>query len=134
MPAYSDDTIRVEGLKQLARALKDLDPQMAKELRLANKAAASVVAEDAAMRAPVLTGRLRKSIRALGQARSSTVAEGSAKVPYAGFIDFGGTIKPQGIMRPFIKTGRILFPALAAKTPQVMDIYERKINEIVSKF
>lgn len=136
MPLYSEDSLRVEGLKELAKALKALDPAIAKQLRLANKRAASVVAEDAAQRAPEKTGRLKKSIRALGQARSSTVAEGNAKVPYAGFVDFGGNIQPRGaiISRPFIKEGRILFPALQAKSPQVMAIYEAEINEIINKF
>lgn len=138
MPAYNDDAIRVEGLKELHNSMKKLNSDLAKQLRLVNKTAAQLVADNAAERVPVLTGRLKKSIKALGQARSATVKEGSAKIPYAGFIDFGGTINfktsSRVIERPFIKEGRILFPALHAEQAKINAMYLGEVNKLIAQF
>jgi phage gpG-like protein len=129
----ADDTVRVEGLRELRNTLRRLgDTDIPDAIKKANKDAAEKVAADARRRAPVRSGRLRDSIRSSGQALAAIVREGNAKVPYAGWIDYGGTIRPHGeITRPFLPEGRILTPALNAQRDEIVDQYEQAINRVL---
>lgn len=51
---------------------------------------------------------------------------GTARVPYAGPVDFGGYPGD----RRYIATGRILYPALEAKRAAVMRRYEDAIQQL----
>lgn len=134
-----DQRIRVEGLKELSRTLRKLSDskEFGKELRGANLKSAQVVASRAQSRAPVRSGRLRGSIRALAQQRGAQVKGGSKRVPYFGFIDFGGTIRfrtsSRRITRPYIKGGRILYPALAEKRQEVNNIFNEEVKKVMRK-
>lgn len=123
--------IKVEGLKELQRTLGRLSKDAQKEVRAVNKSAAQIVADEAASRAPVRTGRLKRSIRALGQSRGATVKAGGARVPYAGWIEFGGRI-PRAV-RPFIREGRFLFPALERNRRRIEQMYLRELESVLRK-
>lgn len=132
-----DQHIEVTGLKELRRDLKKLSEtnEWNKQLRTTNKQGAELVAERAKALAPVRTGKLASSIRGRGSQREGTVAAGGARVPYAGWIDFGGTIrfkKRKGeLRRPYIKEGRILYRALGETRDRVFDFYEAAVTEIL---
>lgn len=119
--------VEVVGLRELSRSLRQFEDG-AKDLRTANKRAAEYVAEKAAARVPVRSGRLQKSIRGAGQARGAVVREGTARVPYAGSVEFGGW--PKG--RPFVPEGRYLFPAAKDATPHVVELYGREIDALIA--
>lgn len=123
--------LRVDGLDKLQRALRRAgETDVPKRLKQVAKDAAQLVADEAARRTPVKTGRLRNSIRAAGQAKQGLVRMGTSKVPYAGPIDFGGY--PKG--RPFKSKGRILYPALDAASAEVERFYERAIDDALKDF
>jgi hypothetical protein len=119
-------TIRVEGLRELNRALRAVPPEYRKEQKEIHRKAAEPVAQAARPRAPHLTGRLEQSIRALGSQRAGTVAAGGARLPYAPPIHWGWpahNIAPQ----PF------LVDALAAKEETVVDIYFRETDRLIDR-
>ncbi len=120
--------IRVEGLAEVQRELRQLrDKDLDKEMREANKAAATIVKEDAADHAPEVTGRLRKSVGVQSSTKNAVVKAGSAtRVPYAGPIHFGWParhIRPQ----PF------LFSAVRRKAEEVRRAYEERLDALAER-
>lgn len=104
------------------------------KFKAANKSAAEIVAQAASAKVPVRTGKLKASIRALGQARQGLVKMGKAKILYAGWIEFGGNIKRGTIRRTFIKSGRYLYPALKQNSSRIRVLYERQVLEAIREF
>lgn len=117
--------VQVTGAKELRSAMKRMGADL-KDLTRVNKAAAEVVADTARRRVPVLTGRLRKTLRAGATQRTGTVSAGSRLVPYAGPIHFGWperNIEPQ----PFI------YDALDERKGAVVELYEKRVEELIRK-
>lgn len=87
-----DVRIEVQNLKELQQAIRRVgDRELAGQLRAANKGLADVVVREALPHVPVgETGRLRKTVRALGGQRDAKAQAGTpARVPYAATIHWG---------------------------------------------
>ena len=130
----SDD---LKALRKHARKFKDDDLKV--RLKTTNRAAAQVVVDKAQPLAPVATGKLRDSIRALGGPSGGAVAGGGAKVPYFGWIDFGGAIKfktkqREPIVREFHKEGRILWKALHETRDKIKAQYESDMKALLKEY
>lgn len=122
-----DVSITVDA-DELRRALRYLgDAGLKKELREANKSAAAVVVDAALPNVPVLTGRLRRSVRATGSQRGASVKAGNVGVPYAAAIHWGrkrgGVIKA----RPF------LWNAAEASQHRVLSVFDRAMDRLLDK-
>jgi hypothetical protein len=132
--------VDIQGLKELRSALRKVDAQFPKELRLANKAAADIVVPEAKRRAgqsrPNLAGGVARagsrgagSIRALAQQTSAQIAGGSAGVPWFAGNDRGSG----GAYRQFPSAsaeGYILYPAAKAKRNEVVEVYNKMLGEL----
>lgn len=83
--------IEVENLIELQRLLRQVgDKELPKALRGANKSMAEVVRDEALPNVPVRSGRLKRSVRAIGGQRDAKVQAGTAaRVPYAATIHWG---------------------------------------------
>jgi len=83
--------MKITGLKELQKTIRAAkSTELNREMKAANKAAATVVVVAAKPIAPVRSGRLAKSIKAANSAKYAAIVIGSAKrVPYAGPIIFG---------------------------------------------
>lgn len=128
-------SIQIEGAKEVRRSLKHLgDKRVPDGFKRVNKSAAELVAEAASQVVPVRSGSLKQSIRALGQQAGATVKMGKAKTPYAGWIEFGGTIRRGLVTRPFVKAGRYLFPTVERLRGKVEDMYLRELNKLLKEF
>jgi phage gpG-like protein len=88
-----DAAVRVDGLAQLRRDLRKMQPDTLKEVRGVLKHSAEIVAATARARAPRRTGRLAASIRATTAGNRAVVR---SPLPYAAVHEFGGTIRPRG--------------------------------------
>jgi len=107
--------IRVEGMKELQRALKELDGESQKEIRVALNEVAVTVAQGAARRVPVRTGAARESLRAMSSQRETRISAGGRKAPWYGWLDFGGAVgRNNSVRRPFVRQGRYIFPTIGA--------------------
>lgn len=107
--------IRIQGLKEFQRALKDMDGESQKLLRVVLNDVARTVATGAGRRVPRQTGRAAASLREQSSQREARVVGGSRKVPYYGWLDFGGRVgRDRAVRRPFIKAGRYMYPTLGA--------------------
>ncbi len=137
----------VSGIRELRSALKRLEPELLPELREDLKAAAEVIAVDARRRAPqpgkvtyisrqrgrtprtrvrIRTGAARDSIRVVASGNAVLLAGGYKKTPYYGWLDFGGKLRASGRrrntqLRPIIRRGRYIYPALDANIQLLAD-------------
>ncbi len=92
--AGRDSGIRVEGLREFQRACQKLSPALAKELRRELKDAGAGVAAEAKAHAPRRSGRYANSVRVYSRAKGVSVG---SRLPQAGVLHWGGTIKPRGV-------------------------------------
>lgn len=119
--------VQVEGIREFQAALRRADRTLPREL----KASMDVIGREILvpeiqdrMKATLRgtgTGKLLGSVRAVSQQRAGIIKEGTARVPYAGWWEFGGHTKsPRGdTSREFIRRGRTLYPALDAKEAEI---------------
>lgn len=106
------DPIRIEGLRELRRAVKAIDPQAAKELRLAFNEAADVVVSTARPRVPKRSGRAQASVKARSTQSAARVVGGGSKARHYPWLDFGGKVGPRrSVSRPFYSKGRYIYDA-----------------------
>lgn len=125
--AVRDTTVTIDGLNQLRRALKSLEPEAAAGFRQAGYASATIVADEAKTIVPVLTGRLRDTIRAALIESGGKVRAGIKSVPYAGPIHFGWgrrNITPQ----PF------LYSAIDSRRDEVLDTYLAHLEHLTAGY
>lgn len=115
--------IKIEGLKEFQFALRQANSQFPRELSQTNKAAAELVAKEGRKRAPELSGKLKKSIRGLGQQRRGIYAMGGARVPYYGVQEFGWPARN-------IRAQPFFFPALGDKIEEVEEVYLVMIDQL----
>jgi HK97 gp10 family phage protein len=116
--------IKVEGLAELRKGLKQLDEKFPKELNKVSKQSAEVVATEARGIAPRVSGRLRGSIKTSGTAKGGFVKSGGLE--YHRVIHFGWArhnIRPQ----PF------LYDARDSREAEVIEKFEREVAALVNK-
>lgn len=110
-----DEVIRIEGLREFRRALREADRNAPKGLRLAGNKAAEIVVTAARPRVPLGPGKgghARDSIRAASTQSAARVKGGGARFPYYPWLDFGGSVgRKRSVHRPFIKEGRYIWRA-----------------------
>lgn len=115
--------VRVEGLGKVLRAIKQIDPDLVAQLKVANREIADEVTQTARTLSPKRSGTLRGSIRPGATNRTGLVRAGGARVPWAGPIHFGWArrnIEPQ----PF------LYDALDERRDEVEDRYREAIQKV----
>lgn len=84
--------VRVDGIAELHRALKRLDPELEKELKRANKSIAQFVADDARAAAYSLGGvaaKVAPSVKANAGSGWAGISLGGSAYPMAGGAEFG---------------------------------------------
>jgi hypothetical protein len=92
-PGKDSFDVRVDGLRDFRRDLKRLDKDLPKELNKEIKEVVGKVAVDAALSAPRDSGALARSYRPFTR---GNIAGVRSPLPYAGVIEYGGTISPKG--------------------------------------
>lgn len=118
---------RIEGLREVQKALADLSGDLKNEMKPTHLEAAKIVAEAARPLAPVRTGRLAASVRASAVRTGGRVRLGSGSVPYAGPVHFGWParrIKPQ----PFV------YEALDPRRGEVAEVYAARLNDLIVRY
>jgi hypothetical protein len=110
--------------KDLSRLADDVTSPLYKAMKQAGRDAAEPVAAAVRAALPHVTGTLAGDVRTSGTKTGAAVRMGRASVPYAGWVEFGGTRKkPHYSERPFIKTGRYMFPAARPLAEQAARSY-----------
>jgi hypothetical protein len=128
------DVVKIEGLRELQKALKKAEGMAPTEIRLALNEAAEFVAEKARVNVPKRSGRASASIKAQSSQRLARVKAGGAKVPYYGWLDFGGSVgRNNSVKRPFLKDGRYIYPAFYSNKDEVQAKLVTAIDALLRK-
>lgn len=123
--------IAVEGMKDLQRALKELDGESQKEIRVALNSVADTVAQGASRRVPSRSGKARASLRAMSSQRETRISAGGRKAPYYGWLDFGGRIgRDKATVRPFVKGGRYIWPTISANRDNLAAAVQKALVDL----
>jgi hypothetical protein len=93
--------IRVDGLRQLRRDLKELGGTVDKGLTRQLRYEVGKVATEAGNLAPFDSGQLAASYRPFVTQRTAGVR---SRLPYAPVIEYGGTIRPRGVDITFARS------------------------------
>lgn len=136
MPTDRSQAVRVEGLADFQRELRQLDSKLPRELTAANKKAAELVAEKARGKATSLGGVAAKtapSIKAAAEQRRSKINIGGARAPWALGAEFGGQGRPTTMQfQPHRgRQGYFLYPTIRDTRDEFMDVYERAIDQLM---
>jgi hypothetical protein len=129
----AETDVAVVGLRALVRdltkAADDRAGPLLAFLQAAGREAAAPVALAARSALPHDSGTLSGDVRVTGGRTGAAVRMGRIKVPYAGWVDFGGTRhRPHVSTRDFVKTGRYLFPSARGLSEQSARIYAAALD------
>ncbi len=125
------EAVRVDGLDQFRRALKALDGNLGKGLRVALNTASTFIITEARPLIPVLSGKAAKSLKARSSQNTVRIAVGGKAAPYYPWLDYGGAVGVAGsIKRPFIGEGRYLYPTLGKNRAQFEKILTDALAEV----
>lgn len=120
--------VSLEGVPALKRnfaaCAREVDDKTADAIERPATAIRSAVASAQ----PVLSGRLRGSVR-VDSIRGGRAVELGAGLAYAGWIELGGS---RG--RPFVAGGRTLGPALEANTNAAVREVDRTVDKITGRY
>jgi hypothetical protein len=126
--------IKITGLSQFSRSLRQIDADLAKSLRLALNTASSVVIEHALPKVPRRTGRAAASLKAKSTRTQSRVSGGSSRAPYYPWLDFGGRVgRGHAVKRPFYKEGRYLYVAYREHHDEFEQVLESELQALVRR-
>lgn len=105
------DAVRVQGLNEFRKAVKQIDKELPKALRLAFNAAADELVADTQRRVRKRSGRAARSVRAKSTQTKARVSAGGNRAPYYPWLDFGGRVgRRNSVRRPYIgREGRYLY-------------------------
>jgi hypothetical protein len=125
------EPVKIEGLAEFNRNLRKLDNDLPKALRLAHNEAAQLIVDWAKPKVQRKSGRAAGTVKAKSTRTESRISGGSKRVPYYGWLEFGGRVGPKrSVHRPFIKEGRYLYPALSANYGRFTDLLTEKLIEV----
>lgn len=151
MPTQVYGGIRIRGMRELQRALRQIDKELPKELAAANQRVAQHVVDEATSRAKALGPMQAKGARSLSAARQQRIAAiryGGARYPMAMGAEFGAgqnTLRQtsRGAVRGWNQfrswrgsggnAGYFLFPTLRREGDRVVDLYGDVLEDLIAK-
>jgi hypothetical protein len=123
--------VQIEGLDELRRDLGRIDRDMMGKVMVdAGLAISTPAARAIAAAVPHRSGRLAGSVRPSKIRTGAAVRTGKRAVPYAGPVEFGGYPG----RRPYVPTGRYIFPTAASFTSGAAERYATEINRGLNQF
>lgn len=132
----SNPAVRVEGLRETRRALREVGGRAQREFKAEMLEIAEDIAADARGRVPKITGRAAGSYIPKGLAAGAAVTFGGRRAPYAPWLDFGGTTGPGhrpgiagsgSVKRPVKPQGRYLYPSIRDNEEDI----EERVGDVI---
>jgi len=115
--------IQITGIKEFQAALRKMDADLPKQLRIALNQASQLVVDKARSQVPTRTGAAAASLKVRSTQREARVAAGGRKAVYYAWLDFGGSVgRSKSVHRPFYKEGRYIYPALRKNREEITQI------------
>lgn len=133
MPVNSSSGSRIEisGIKEFQRALRKMDADLPKQLRIALNQASQLVIDKARPGIPRRTGAAANSLKVRSSQREARIAAGGRKAPYYPWLDFGGKVgRGKSVERAFFKEGRYIYPALRKNREEITRVMMTAITDL----
>lgn len=106
------DPVRIEGLSDVIRSLRQVSADAPKLLGEVAVQAAELVVTRARSDVPRRSGVAARSIRVKPTRGGARVESGGRSAPYFPWLDFGGRVgRRKSVKRPYIADGRYVYPA-----------------------
>lgn len=123
----SDIRIDVSDMRQLNRALRQVDKDLAKQQRQMNKEAAETVAKQTRIETPKRSQKLVRTVKVRATQTSASVKMGTkSRLKYAPPIHFGWAKRN-------IDRNPAIYRAIIRKRKQVRKTYEQGLNNLIKK-
>ena len=117
--------VKVLGLAELADGMDVLAGRIDETAPERLGRVAAIAAGDVRTVVPYRTGRLASTVKsALAKSQKKATVRIGARVPYAGWIEFGGT---RG--RPYVPDGRYLYPTALKAEPQAVAAVKKATDD-----
>lgn len=151
----ADGFIRVTGLKELAKALREIDKDLPKEMSAANQVVGQHIVDRATTAAAAVGPMQRKAARSLKSARQQKVAAikyGGARYPFAMGAEFGsGQNTPRSVSRGGTQftmrgwnqfrpwrgnssdAGYFLYPTIRRESDRIVELYSQVLDDLINK-
>ena len=127
------ERIRIDGLREFQKALKDMDRDLPKKLRVALNSAAQLVIDYAAPKIPRRSGAAAASLKVRSSQRQARVAAGGRRAPQFPWLDFGGDGgRDKKNKRPFLTEGRYIYPGLRKNHDTITKQLEVALTELAT--
>lgn len=125
--------IDITGLREVQRALREVDAGLPKQIRLIFNEATGLIVDYSKAHIEVKSGRAKASIKARSSQRTAAVAIGGGRAPYTPWLDFGGEGRRRGrpSARPFIREGRYVYKGLRLHHDDITAIMSKGLTELV---
>jgi hypothetical protein len=126
--------IDTAGLREFQAALRRIDADLPKQLRLVLNEAAGIIVDYSQAHIAVKSGRARASIKARSSQRAAAVSIGGARARYTPWLDFGGEgrIRGRPAPREFIKEGRYVYRGLRLHNQDITDLLAKGLTDLAA--
>lgn len=126
--------IDTAGLREFQAALRRMDSDLPKQLRLVLNEAAGIVVDYAQAHIEVKSGRAKASIKARSSQRQAAVTIGGNRAPHVPWLDFGGEGRVRGRPAPrqFIKEGRYVYRGVRLKNEDITTLLAKGLSELAA--
>ena len=138
MPRQTKALMQVGGIRGMANSLQTLarsgqgDSELDEKMRAASKRAAQAIVPEAQKMVPVISGALKRSIRADATRRYARIKAGTAaRTPYALAVH-RGTYRPGSKGRT--RATKYLSSVIPKVFPEIIDEYVKAMNSIAREF
>lgn len=128
------EPIKIEGLAEFRKALRDVGSDLPKALRIGMNTAMQIVVDDAKPKIPRRTGRAAASLKTQSTGTKARIKGGGNRAPYYPWLDFGGRVgKNKSVRRAFLKSGRYIWKSFADKREAVLAGLEDALIDVAKQ-
>jgi hypothetical protein len=129
MPAH----VQITGIRELQKALRQMDSDLPKQLRVALNNAGQIVVNYAQPRVAKRSGRAAGSIKLRSSQREAKIAAGGRRAPYFPWLDYGGYAgRGKRNYRQFRKEGRYIYPAVRENQTKIQAALQEELSKLIS--
>lgn len=127
----SESRITITGIKEFQKALRAMDANLPKQIRIALNKASELVIEKARPDIPRRSGRAANSLKVRSSQREARIAAGGRQAPYYPWLDFGGNVgRKRSVHRKFYSEGRYIYPALRKNREEITEVMSLALADL----
>lgn len=125
--------VDIQGLTEVNKALRRMDADLPKAMRMALNDAADLIVSEARPRVAKRSGRARGTMRTQSTRTEARVTAGGSRAPYYPWLDFGGRVgRARSVSRPVLSRGRYIYDAYFRNRDEFRELLVNNIKRVAS--